>query len=122
MQDLPSECFGALCLHHDALSQHLDAVTPGPKSAINLILHAKLYIFANTWIIESLEALCLHKLFRDLRTFRITKDTIGELLKPLSYTYDNTSGDADKCDGIGAGLRYMVIVYAGCKAKRVDRS
>jgi hypothetical protein len=109
--------YGAMGMSHVELRTHLKQMQPEDKLSDKLVYHAKLYVFANMYMIESLKGLCLHKLLRDLVGFEVEGDSAGEVAELLRYVYANTSANDDGTEGTGSELRDLVITYAACKAE-----
>jgi hypothetical protein len=95
----------------------LEQIKPEDELSDKLVYHAKLYVFANMYMIESLKGLCLHKLWRDLAGFDVEADSAGEVAELLRYVYANTSANDDGTEGTGSELRDLVITYVACKAE-----
>jgi hypothetical protein len=104
-------------MNHVELRAHLKQMKPEDELSDKLVYHAKLYVFANMYMIESLKGLCLHKLLRDLAGFEVEGDSAGEVAELLRYVYANTSANDDGTEGTGSELRDLVITYAACKAE-----
>jgi hypothetical protein len=75
------------------------------------ISHAKLYVFANIYMIQPLKGLALHKLSRDLEAFDFKNDSTGEFADLFRYVYMNTSGNDDDPMGTGSELLDLVVTY-----------
>ena len=93
---------------------------PHPRSSgtsNHLKFHAKVYVFAHEYQIETLEDMCLRKLHEDLRTFEVTPANNGDVMELLEFTYQNTTRLVDREDG----LRMLVIQYVACVAKKLTR-
>jgi hypothetical protein len=114
---LQAKEYGAMGMNHDELRTHLKQMKPEDELSDKLVYHAKLYVFANMYMIESLKGLCLHKLLRDLEGFDVEADSAGEVAELLRYVYTNTSANDDGTEGTGSELRDLVITYAACKAE-----
>ena len=52
--------------------------------------HARLYVFAEKWGIESLRTLALHKLHATLCGYKPYKPRYGDVVELIKYTYQNT--------------------------------
>lgn len=52
--------------------------------------HARLYVFAEKWGIESLQTLALHKLHATLCGYKPYKGRYGDVVELIKYTYQNT--------------------------------
>ncbi|ETN44600.1 uncharacterized protein HMPREF1541_10270 [Cyphellophora europaea CBS 101466] len=95
---------------HAEARTYLENLDPPVRPTNAIRCHAKLYVFAQQWMIEPLKKLCLHKLHRDLQSLA-PADNFIEIIRLLSYTYENTSTVIDK------ELRELVSAYAMWKAK-----
>lgn len=80
----------------------------------DLVFHAKLYVFANRYLIDSLRTQCLKSLHRDLCGFSLNKRNIPHVLDLLEYTYQESVRGAS--DG-ESSLRNSVVHYAACEAR-----
>jgi len=86
---------------------------PAPKTIISLLYHAKIYVFAEKYLIDNLRILCLRKLHAALRDFDLTLQTSGLILEVLEFTYAQTEKKEPKDDE----LRMLLIHYAACKGQ-----
>ena len=68
-------------------------------------------------MIQPLQDLCLHKLNRDLMAFAVEAHNIAEVVDPLVYTYENTSYNIGRFEGVGSKLRDLVISFAVSQAE-----
>jgi hypothetical protein len=114
---LQAKEYGAMGMSHDELRTHLKQMKPEDELSDKLVYHAKLYVFANMYMIESLKGLCLHKLLRDLEGFDVEADSAREVAELLRYVYTNTSANDDGTEGTGSELIDLVTTYAACKAE-----
>ncbi|KAL2370290.1 hypothetical protein RJZ57_005272 [Blastomyces gilchristii] len=89
-------------------SQHLSQTEP------NVLFHAKLYVFATKYLVDTLRAKCLKSLHRDLCVFSLDKNTTSQILELIEFTYEHTSRDEP---GGGSPHRDLVVHYAACKAR-----
>lgn len=80
----------------------------------DLQFHAKLYVFANRFLIKDLPTQCLKALHQDLCNFSLNKDRIPQILDLLEFTYKNTATDEP---GGRSRLRELVIHYVACEAR-----
>lgn len=87
-------------------------------TAVSLLYHTKLYIFAEKYLVDNLRILCLRKLHANLRDFELTVHTSEDILEILEFAYKNTarqeSGDNE--------LRTLIVHYAACKAEVLKRN
>jgi hypothetical protein len=116
LQHLKAKEYGAMGMSHDELRAHIKSLKPEDELSKKLVCHAKLYVFATIYMIQSLKDLCLHKLSRDLEAFDFRDDFAGEFAELFRYVYMNTSGNDDEAIGTGSELRDLVVTYAACKA------
>jgi hypothetical protein len=84
-----------------------------PKTTTSLLYHAKIYVFAERYLIDSLRVLCLRKLHADLRDFDLTLQTSGHILEVLEFTYAQTERKESRDDE----LRMLIVHYAACKGE-----
>ena len=80
--------------------------------------HARLYVFAEKWGIDSLIKLCLHKLQHTLVAFDLYDKRVGDIFDLLDYTYTNTGDGKNSTDE----LRTLVVRYAACKVEILTRN
>jgi hypothetical protein len=80
----------------------------------DLLFHAKLYVFATRFLIETLRVQCLTSLHRDLCSFPLNKGSAPRILDLLEFTYTNTTR---KEPGGTSRLRDLVIHYVACKTQ-----
>lgn len=61
----------------------------------SLVAHAKLYVFADRYLIDDLKGLVLHKLYTTLLTFPLLvyPHTLGTFIKLLAYVYENPTSE-----------------------------
>jgi hypothetical protein len=116
LQRLKAKEYGAMGMSHDELRTHIKSLKPEDELSKKLVSHAKLYVFATIYMIQSLKDLCLHKLSRDLEAFDFGDDFAGEFAELFRYVYMNTSGNDDEAIGTGSELRDLVVTYAAWKA------
>jgi hypothetical protein len=86
-----------------------------------LLPHAKLWVFADRYLINDLKALCLHMLHRELLFFKINAGSAFQIFELLSYVYnpENTRQSDEDASEDGNEvyvneLRDLVISYAAC--------
>jgi hypothetical protein len=81
----------------------------------SLLEHAKLYTFAQQWMVEPLMKLCLQNLHKDLLLLRLTAEGVDEVVELLKYTYatmEGSAGDLLDKSGIDSDLRDLIVAYA----------
>lgn len=111
-------------LQHEQLRSFLERLSPPDEPSNHLIAHARLFIFADRYLIESLKGLCLHKLHRDLVCFKLTDAMAPELFELLDFTDKNTEGDTETAEedvetDLSKDLRDLVVAYAALQAKKL---
>ena len=116
-QRLEAKKYDAMGMSHDELRAYLKSLKPEDELSDKLVYHAKLYVFATMYMIQSLKDLCLHKLSRDLEGFDFKDDSTGEFAELFRYVYVSTTGDDDDNTGTGSELRGLVVTYAACYAE-----
>jgi hypothetical protein len=84
-----------------------------PTIITSLLFHAKIYVFAEKYLVDNLRMLCLRKLHADLRDFHLTLQTSSLILEMLEFTYAHTERKESRDDE----LRMLVIHYAACKGE-----
>jgi hypothetical protein len=80
------------------------------------LAHARLYIFADKYGIESLESLSLHKLHATLKSFTLSRARVGDILKLARYAYENGS------DYKRNKLRALVSEYIACEIDTIGET
>jgi hypothetical protein len=80
----------------------------------NLLAHAKIYVFAERYLIDSLRNQCLKSLHRDLCNFSLNLQNMKQILDLLKYTYEQTSRQSSAGTN---SLRSVVIHYASCEIR-----
>lgn len=81
----------------------------------SLLFHAKLYVFAEKHLVDSLKDLSLRKPHLELITFQLTSKSNSALLARLEYTYDNTAWH----DSTDDELRKLVTHYVVSKRRQL---
>ena len=79
--------------------------------------HARLYVFADKYDIESLRSLCLHKLHQTLVEFTLHDERLGDVVELLRYSYSDTAELDHSIDS----LRLLTVQYAACVVERLLR-
>jgi hypothetical protein len=87
--------------------------TSVPKTTISFLYHAKIYVFAEKYLIDNLRMLCLRKLHANLRDFDLTLQTSGLILEVLKFAYAQTERKESRDDE----LRMLIVHYAACKGE-----
>jgi len=72
--------------------------------------HARLYILADRFDIEALQALALQKLQMTLSRFKLHEERTIDLIRTLQYTYENTLDKKHTTDR----LRLLLVKYVAC--------
>ena len=78
--------------------------------------HARLYVFGDTYDIEPLRKLALHKLQRTLVAFNLHNERVGDIVRLLGYSYSHTvdrPGSQDK-------LRSLVVHYSASLIEKLS--
>lgn len=84
------------------------------SSEPDLLAHAKTYVFATRYLVDSLRDQCLKSLHRDLCNFSLNSRSISHILDLLQYVYEQTG----RHEPVGClSLRKLVIHYASCEAR-----
>lgn len=101
------------------IQRHASRGNTGKHTDSSLLQHAKLYVLATKYITAELPDICLHKLHAQLLAFKISDDSIEELIQLIIYTYENTLCDGDIATGTGDKLRDLVIRYIVDRAENL---
>jgi hypothetical protein len=84
------------------------------------LAHARLYVFADKYCIESLRMLALDKLHHTLSVFKLSECRIPDVVELIRYVYaDGNTPDLE--DGID-GLRDLVTHYVACENSKIGNS
>ena len=116
---LESLQYPAAGFDHESFRKSLESQRPQQWPIKRVVEHAKLYVFAQRYLIKDLKPICLHKLHRDLLALKLDSHAIGNINDLLRYTYDNTSNQDDASKETGSALRYLVITFAACEAEEM---
>lgn len=73
------------------------------------LCHARLYVFADKWCIESLRIRCLHKLKGTLERFNVFPRGCDDICDLINYSYQNTQSSR-----IPDPLRSLLVDYTAC--------
>lgn len=111
-------------MQHQEPRTYLKGLSPPDEPSNDLIAHARLFVFADRYLIDPIKGLCLHKLHRDLAYFKLTAATAPRLFELLDFTNKNTGSDTGmSCGetetGMGKDLRDLVVAYAAAQAKKL---
>ncbi|KIW76344.1 hypothetical protein Z517_11090 [Fonsecaea pedrosoi CBS 271.37] len=79
------------------------------------LCHAKLYTFADQYLIEPLRELVLQKLRLTLSRFKLHQQRVGDVVELLKYTYANTPCRDPKIDQ----LRDLISDYLVCHIEKI---
>jgi hypothetical protein len=82
------------------------------------LAHARLYVFADRYLIKPLRQLVLHKLQQTLVVFELYPERIGDILELVRYTYSDNNTSSDGVDE----LRGLVAVYVAANLDKMKRS
>lgn len=111
--------YPALGLSHKELQDHLLTLRPVDLPTSEFLIHSKLYVVADKYMIEPLKALCLHKLQRDLESLELDSETAKEITALLLYTYEHTSNNDGAVLRYGSRLRKLVVGFAGAHCEKL---
>ena len=111
--------------NHRRIRNALDAKIPTDRPSNDLLAHARLFIFADKWLVSPLRELTLHKLHRDLSEYSIEEHGIIELIRILKYCfYELPAGDErspesreDSQPTNFSELKELIITYAACRSE-----
>jgi hypothetical protein len=84
-----------------------------------LLGHARLYVFADKWLIDDLKLLSLYKLHKTLMNFTLYEARRTDIVELAQYVYadERTSDSEDDPNG----LRALVMHYIGCQVENLVR-
>ena len=131
MQDPNTQAFirrqyGTDHMNEEELQSHLLKLRPPVKASKQLAARARLYLFADRYLIDSIKSLCLHELHRDLLHFKLTAATVPEVFELLKLINNGTSSDTIVAgDNVKLGickekeLREPVIAYAAVQVEEL---
>ncbi|OCL02376.1 hypothetical protein AOQ84DRAFT_434418 [Glonium stellatum] len=80
------------------------------------LAHARLYVFADKYGIESLKSLSLQKLHKTLKNFTLYRARVGDILKLVQYAYEHTA------DYGNDSLRVIVAEYILCEIDTIGKT
>lgn len=113
--------YGVGKIKHKDFSKNLKFRKPFIRPSGDILAHAKLWVFADRYLINDLKDLCLHMLHRELLVFKISESSVLDIFELLSYVYDPDNireSDEDIVDNVEEGyvneLEDLVISYAAC--------
>jgi hypothetical protein len=108
-------------IKHKDFSKNLKFRKPFIQPSGDILAHAKLWVFADRYLVSDLQDLCLHMLYRELLVFKISENSVLDIFELLTYVYDpdNTrESDEDTVENGEEGyvneLRDLVVSYAAC--------
>ena len=87
---------------------------PRPNQAPNedytevFLSHARVYVFAEEYDIQSLKALALDELHGTLQNFDLHAERTGDIIALLRYVYTNTGESADEVEDMRTVLKHYV--------------
>ncbi|KAF1958763.1 hypothetical protein CC80DRAFT_524204 [Byssothecium circinans] len=111
---------------HEPKTEILASFIPQANTAANqdftpvLLGHARLYTFADMYLIEPLKSLALHKIHQTLLNFKLYHARIGDIVELVRYAYDRDT--YEKKDGGNDELRKLVVDYMACEVDIVGKS
>lgn len=85
-----------------------------------LLAHARLYTFAESNLIDSLDGLALHKIQRTLMDFHLYHARITDIIDLARYAYAHNQDRKD--DGTVDRLRQLVVDYIACEIDIIGNS
>ena len=97
-------------LSHCELQDLLLRCFPDDCPVDNLVAHAKLWQFADMYIANELKELCLHKLHRDLKAFKLTADSARKLKELYDFVYQQIPYGGDE-EPDSSPLRSLMAAY-----------
>ena len=114
---------------HTNVRNFINAKILADEVADDLLIHARVFVFADKWLISELKELALHKLHRDICEYHIMEDEGAKVVKLLEYCFATTSsgGDVDnehelqRNNGDFRELKGLVFAYAACKSEQLLR-
>jgi hypothetical protein len=108
-------------IKHKDLNRDLNNRRPSIRPTGDLLAHAKLWVFADRYLVDDLKSLCLHMLHRELLAFKVNEESVTNIFELLSYVYDpdntwESAGDVEEDgeEGYANGLRDLAISYTAC--------
>jgi hypothetical protein len=112
---------------HTNMRKFLNAKIPADEVADDLLIHARVFLFADKWLISELKELALHKLHRDICEYHIIEDEGAQVVKLLEYCFATTSSGGDvhneheleRNNGDFRELKELVFAYAACKSEQL---
>lgn len=121
-QDFKKKRLGCMGMNYHEVKEYLDRCTPKDEPTDALLSHARLFVFADRYDIQPLEELSIHKLHRDLVSFKLLPENIPELVALLEFTYANTMESDDDQENwqfttTECRLKDLVIQYLVCNAE-----
>ena len=106
----------------------LNASIPADNVSQDLLIHARLFVFADKWLISALSELAFHKLHRDICEYNIVEDEGAEIVELLKYCFapTNSGGDVENKNEVNEDdtleeLKELVFAYAACKSEQLLR-
>lgn len=107
-------------MDHDKFRAHFQFLRPKHSPCKDILSQAKLYVFANMWMIEELKEICLHKLHRDLKYLKLNEPNVLNICDTLRLVYDNTAVAEDSTTS-ASDIRSLLVDYAACCRKTLMR-
>ena len=81
------------------------------------LMHARVYVFAEKWVIEPLKVIAFNKLHEALRNYTRYEARSSDIVELVKYTYDNTPSLNQRDP-----LRELVIQYIAYEGREIARS
>lgn len=92
---------------------------PGPTAIYDytdvFLSHARMYVFADYYGIDPLQILALQKLRLALTPFSLCRESYGDIIQLVQYSFEQTVDKGGQDDG----LRSLVCLYAACKVENL---
>ena len=79
----------------------------------NLLDHAKLFVFADEYIVTELKPVCLDRMYDVLVEYKLSEKTVSHLMDMIRYVYANTAHTDS--DGADSELRTLIKRYVVAK-------
>jgi hypothetical protein len=105
-------------IRHTAVQDLLLNSSPNDIPVDNLVAHAKLWEFAEMYMVRDLKQLCLHKLHRDLAAFEITAQNVEQLITLYTFVYQSDTCGKESSDS-PTTLRTLMASYSIHQAKKL---
>ena len=75
---------------HSEVQESVDKILPKVRKSFNFVAHAKVYVFAEKWLIKDLQEMAVHLLHRDLHPwYEILVCDTQNVIDLIRYIYEN---------------------------------